>query len=109
MLVVRHEFKDKYTDKVIKVGTVLEIEDEERKKDLLSRQLIEEAEVLILKKGKNDEKEAEKIENIKENTTNIDESELTVREIKKMLDDAGIEYSPRDNKAKLLELLKGVK
>ena len=56
MLVVKHEFQDKYSGKVIKVGTILEIEDEDRKKDLLSRQLIVEADVLVLKK---DNKEIE--------------------------------------------------
>ena len=90
MLVVKHEFQDKYSGKVIKVGTVLEIEDENRKKDLLSRQLIVEADVLVLKQD-----------------DQAEESELTVKEIKSMLDEKGIEYTPRDNKAKLLQLLKG--
>lgn len=36
-----------------------------------------------------------------------EESELTMKEIKSMLDEKGIEYTPRDNKAKLLQLLKG--
>lgn len=89
MLVVKHEFQDKYSGKVIKVGTILEIEDENRKKDLLSRQLIAEADVLVLKDDQ------------------AEESELTVKEIKSMLDEKGIEYTPRDNKAKLLQLLKG--
>ncbi len=89
MLVVKHEFQDKYSGKVIKVGTILEIEDENRKKDLLSRQLIVEADVLVLKDDQ------------------AEESELTVKEIKSMLDEKGIEYTPRDNKAKLLQLLKG--
>lgn len=89
MLVVKHEFQDKYSGKVIKVGTILEIEDEDRKKDLLSRQLIVEADVLVLKDDQ------------------AEESELTVKEIKSMLDEKGIEYTPRDNKAKLLQLLKG--
>ncbi|SKB36038.1 hypothetical protein SAMN02745120_1022 [Acetoanaerobium noterae] len=90
MLVVKHEFQDKYSGKVIKVGTILEIEDENRKKDLLSRQLIVEADVLVLKQDDQEE-----------------ESELTVKEIKLMLEEKGIEYTPRDNKAKLLQLLKG--
>lgn len=90
MLVVKHEFQDKYSGKVIKVGTILEIEDENRKKDLLSRQLIVEADVLVLKQDDQEE-----------------ESELTIKEIKSMLDEKGIEYTPRDNKAKLLQLLKG--
>lgn len=90
MLVVKHEFQDKYSGKVIKVGTILEIEDEDRKKDLLSRQLIVEADVLVLKQD-----------------DQAEESELTVKEIKSMLDEKGIEYTPRDNKAKLLQLLKG--
>jgi len=90
MLVVKHEFQDKYLGKVIKVGTILEIEDENRKKDLLSRQLIVEADVLVLKQDDQEE-----------------ESELTIKEIKSMLDEKGIEYTPRDNKAKLLQLLKG--
>ena len=89
MLVVKHEFQDKYSGKVIKVGTILEIEDENRKKDLLSRQLIIEADVLVLKDDQ------------------AEESELTVKEIKLMLEEKGIEYTPRDNKAKLLQLLKG--
>lgn len=97
MLVVKHEFQDKYSGKVIKVGTILEIEDENRKKDLLSRQLIVEADVLVLKK---DNKEIEQ-------DVQAEESELTVKEIKLMLDEKGIEYTPRDNKAKLLQLLKG--
>ena len=96
MLVVKHEFQDKYSGKVIKVGTILEIEDENRKKDLLSRQLITEADVLVLKK---DNKEIEQDDQ-------AEESELTVKEIKSMLDEKGIEYTPRDNKAKLLQLLK---
>ena len=90
MLVVKHEFQDKYSGKVIKVGTILEIEDENRKKDLLSRQLIVEADVLVLKQD-----------------DQAEESELTVKEIKLMLEEKGIEYTPRDNKAKLLQLLKG--
>ena len=97
MLVVKHEFQDKYSGKVIKVSTILEIEDEDRKKDLLSRQLIVEADVLVLKK---DNKEIEQ-------DVQAEESELTVKEIKLMLDEKGIEYTPRDNKAKLLQLLKG--
>ena len=70
MLVVKHEFQDKYSGKVIKVGTILEIEDENRKKDLLSRQLITEADVLVLKQDDQEE-----------------ESELTINDIKSMLDE----------------------
>ncbi len=91
MLVVRHEFKDKFTGESIKVGTILKIEDEERKKELIDRQLIEEAEVLVLK----NEIEVEH-----------KEDERTVKEIKQLLDDAGIKYGPKDNKSALLELLK---
>ena len=36
----------------------------------------------------------------------IDYEELTKAELKEMLDKKGIEYSDRDNKSKLIELLK---
>ena len=97
MLVVKHEFQDKYSGKVIKVGTILEIEDENRKKNLLSRQLIVEADVLVLKK---DNKEIEQDDQ-------AEESELTIKEIKSMLDEKGIEYSAKARKDELISLLEG--
>lgn len=42
----------------------------------------------------------------KEIVETIDYEELTRAELKEMLDKKGIEYSDRDNKSKLIELLK---
>ena len=42
----------------------------------------------------------------KEIVESVDYEELTKAELKEMLDKKGIEYSDRDNKSKLIELLK---
>lgn len=42
----------------------------------------------------------------KEIVESVDYEELTKAELKEMLDEKGIEYSDRDNKSKLIELLK---
>ncbi len=49
---------------------------------------------------------AEETVSKKETVETIDYEELTKAELKEMLDKKGIEYSDRDNKATLIELLK---
>ena len=112
MLIVKHGFQDKYTGESIKEGTIIEIEDESRKQDLIKRQLVGEAEVIILKKHEaiteesvnvaepEAEKEAEVI-------NASDFNEMTVKQIKELLDQKGIEYSFRAKKDELIELLGG--
>lgn len=48
MYVVQHEFQDKYTGQPVKVGTIVEIPDGERKTYLLENQLIVEAKTVKL-------------------------------------------------------------
>ena len=112
MLIVKHGFQDKYTGESIKEGTIIEIEDESRKQDLIKRQLVGEAEVIILKKhdadteepAKRAEPEAEKEAEV---INTSDFSEMTVKQIKELLDHKGIEYSFRAKKDELIELLGG--
>lgn len=112
MLIVKHGFQDKYTGESIKEGTIIEIEDEPRKQDLIKRQLVGEAEVIILKKHEADteesvkgaEPEAEKDAKVLDES---DFNEMTVKQIKELLDQKGIEYSFRAKKDELIELLGG--
>lgn len=101
MLVVKSDFQDKYTGQVIKVGTIVEVEDLKRKEYLLENQLIAEAETIILKKVTGFEKDS--ITEVENEPKNMDE--MTVKEIKAILDKKGIEYSPRDTKSELIKLL----
>lgn len=101
MLVVKNDFQDKYTGKVIKSGTIVEVEDLKRKEYLLENQLIAEAETIILKKVTGFEKDS--ITEASSEPKNMDE--MTVKEIKAILDKKGIEYSPRDTKSELIKLL----
>lgn len=101
MLVVKSDFQDKYTGQVIKSGTIVEVEDEKRKEYLLENQLICEAETIILKKVTGFEKDS--ITEVENESKNMDE--MTVKEIKAILDKKGIEYSPRDTKSELIKLL----
>lgn len=101
MLVVKNDFQDKYTGRIIKAGTIVEVEDLKRKEYLLENQLIAEAETIILKKVTGFEKDS--ITEVENEPKNMDE--MTVKEIKAILDKKGIEYSPRDTKSELIKLL----
>lgn len=91
MFVVRHTFEDKYTGRAILAGTIVKLEDGDRKDYLLDNGLVEEAEVVFLP---NDDPGAE-----------TGKHELTVKEIKAKLDEKGIEYDDRARKDELLKLL----
>lgn len=95
MYVVQHEFEDKYTGEVIKVGTVVEIKEGERKQNLLERQLIVKAKVLKLAQG---------AEMLKPETNT---SELTVKEIKSLLTEKRITFEDKARKDELVKLLEG--
>lgn len=111
MLIVKHGFQDKYTGESIKEGTVIEIEDESRKQDLIKRQLVGEAEVIILKKHEATEESVNVAEPEAEKDAKVlnesEFNEMTVKQIKELLDQKGIEYSFRAKKDELIELLGG--
>lgn len=111
MLIVKHGFQDKYTGESIKEGTIIEIEDEPRKQDLIKRQLVGEAEVIILKKHEATEESVNVAEPEAEKDAKVlnesEFNEMTVKQIKELLDQKGIEYSFRAKKDELIELLGG--
>lgn len=97
MYVVRHTFEDKYTGRAILVGTIVKLEEGDRKDYLLGNGLVEEAEVVFLP---NDDPGAEA-------DSEVGRHELTVKEIKAKLDEKGIEYDDKARKDELLKLLDG--
>lgn len=97
MYVVRHTFEDKYTGRAILAGTIVKLEEGDRKGYLLGNGLVEEAEVVFLP---NDDPGAEV-----DSESEVDRHELTVKEIKAKLDEKGIEYDNRARKDELLKLL----
>lgn len=111
MLIVKHGFQDKYTGESIKEGTIIEIEDEPRKQDLIKRQLVGEAEVIILKKHEATEESVNVAEPEAEKDAKVlnesEFNEMAVKQIKELLDQKGIEYSFRAKKDELIELLGG--
>lgn len=90
MYVVKHEFEDKFTGQAIKVGTIVELEEGERKDYLLENQLVAEAEVVKLPNRLPADEEVE---------------DLSVKEIKGRLDQLGIEYDKKAKKDDLMKLL----
>ena len=78
---VIRRFRDKYTGEIILPGSTFICDETDRIKDLVSRGIIKKQE--------------------------INPDEMTKREIMSMLDDKGIEYSPRQTKSELIKLLGG--
>lgn len=97
------QFRDKYDEtRVFYPGDLLEVEDENRKNELLARGMVAEAVPQVLKavseeNGGEEDNESENIGN--------GEEELTVEEIKQKLDEKGIKYDKRLSKGKLIKLL----
>lgn len=78
---VIRRFRDKYTGKIILPGSTFICDENDRIKDLISRRIIK--------------------------AQDLNPDEFTKKEIMSMLDDKGIEYSPRQTKAELIKLLGG--
>lgn len=97
------QFRDRYDEtRVFYPGDLLEVEDENRKNELLARGMVAEAVPQVLKavseeNGGEEDNESENIGN--------GEEELTVEEIKQKLDEKGIKYDKRLSKGKLIKLL----
>lgn len=91
MLKVLLKFSDKFDEtQMFYPGDLIEVEDKEREKDLIERGIVTKAIPFILKNPKQETKE------------------LTVKEIKSLLDEKGIEYDKKSSKDELLKLLEGV-
>jgi hypothetical protein len=78
---VIRRFRDKYTGEIILPGSTFICDENDRIKDLISRRIIK--------------------------AQDLNPDEFTKKEIMSMLDDKGIEYSPRQTKAELIKLLGG--
>ena len=78
---VIRRFRDKYTGEIILPGSTFICDETDRIKDLVSRGIIKKQD--------------------------LNPDEMTKREIMSMLDDKGIEYSPRQTKSELIKLLGG--
>ena len=78
---VIRRFRDKYTGEIILPGSTFICDENDRIKDLISRRIIK--------------------------AQDLNPDEFTKKEIMSMLDDKGIEYSPRQTKAELIALLGG--
>ena len=78
---VIRRFRDKYTGEIILPGSTFICDETDRIKDLVSRGIIKKQD--------------------------LNPDEMTKREIMSMLDDKGIEYSPRQTKTELIKLLQG--
>lgn len=93
MFKVLSPFRDKYNPKkVYQVGELFHSDEEERIQDLLNRKLIE---------------------GVSDNTPSFDDEEnhdyqkMTKKELQKLLEHKGIEYSQRQTKDELIQLLLG--
>lgn len=78
---VIRRFRDKYTGEIILPGSTFICDENDRIKDLTDRGIIKKQD--------------------------LNPDEFTKKEIMSMLDDKGIEYSPRQTKAELIKLLGG--
>lgn len=78
---VIRRFRDKYTGEIILPGSTFICDENDRIKDLISRRIIK--------------------------AQDLNPDEFTKKEIMSMLDDKGIEYSPRQTKTELIKLLGG--
>ena len=78
---VIRRFRDKYTGEIILPGSTFICDETDRIKDLVSRGIIKKQD--------------------------LNPDEMTKKEIMSMLDDKGIEYSPRQTKSELIKLLGG--
>lgn len=78
---VIRRFRDKYTGEIILPGSTFICDENDRIKDLISRRIIK--------------------------AQDLNPDEFTKKEIMSMLDDKGVEYSPRQTKAELMALLGG--
>ena len=78
---VIRRFRDKYTGEIILPGSTFICDENDRIKDLISRRIIK--------------------------AQDLNPDEFAKKEIMSMLDDKGIEYSPRQTKAELIKLLGG--
>ena len=93
MYKVKNPFHDKYNpERIFYLGDYVTVEDKDRLKDLLEREL------LIPTNDK--VSDFQKLD--------ADKQELTVKEIKSLLDEKGIEYDKKSSKDELLKLLEGV-
>lgn len=78
---VIRRFRDKYTGEIILPGSTFICDENDRIKDLTDRGIIKKQD--------------------------LNPDEFTKKEIMSMLDDKGIEYSPRQTKTELIKLLGG--
>lgn len=106
------QFRDKYDEtRVFYPGDLLEVEDEDRKNELLARGMVVEAVPKILKsvseENKDGNSESETAEEVAEEVSEVEEvkEEETIEEIKQKLDEKGIKYDKRFGKEKLIKLL----
>ena len=95
---VIRRFKDKYTGKIILPGSTFICDENDRIKDLINRGLIKKT---ILEDG------GYKDYLQKYPATDDYLSSFTKKEIQVMLEEKGIEYSPRQTKNELIKLLQG--
>lgn len=98
MYTVVKPFRDKYTGKIILPGSTFICDENDRIKDLINRGLIKKT---ILEDG------GYKDYLQKYPATDDYLSSFTKKELQVMLEDKGIEYSSRQTKNELIELLQG--
>lgn len=98
MYTVVKPFRDKYTGKIILPGSTFICDENDRIKDLINRGLIKKT---ILEDG------GYKDYLQKYPATHEYLSSFTKKELQTMLEDKGIEYSSRQTKNELIELLQG--
>jgi len=98
MYTVVKPFRDKYTGKIILPGSTFICDENDRIKDLINRGLIKKT---ILEDGD--------YKDYLQKYPAADDylSSFTKKEIQVMLEEKGIEYSPRQTKNELIKLLQG--
>lgn len=100
LIIITRPFLDTQREGVlVKAGTLLNYEDNTRAKELIDKKFAKEIEIEEIKLPvKQDSKE--------DNQT-VNYEEMKVAELKKLLEDKGIDYNSKDNRADLIKLLEG--
>lgn len=87
---------------LVKTGTLLSYEDNDRAKELIDKKFAREIEITEIEKSTVD---TSKEDAKKSNTVTYEDMKIT--ELKKLLDKKSIEYDSKDNKQDLIKLLEG--
>ncbi len=110
MYIVKHTFEDKYTGLPVLAGTIVELEEGERKEYLLKEGLVAVAEVLKLPNAPEEAAGAEKEPPAgdkagKEEQLEKNYAKLPVKELKDRLKEKGIKCSNSATKEEMIQLL----